>query len=150
VADPERYTLDTSAVVAYFENEPGADQVEGILRRARTGGVEVNASFMTFMEMLYRVWNRRGEEEGKAAYLRLKALPLKRVEPNERLLVTAARIKASHPLSVADAWIAATARITSSTLVHKDPEFKALGAEVAVLALPFKAQQRQWQRHSTK
>lgn len=148
MADAERYTLDTSAVVAYFENEPGASQVEGILRRARTGGVEVNASFMTFMELLYCVWNRRGEQEGKAAYLRLKALPLESVELSERLLVTAARIKASHSLSVADAWIAATARTTRSTLVHKDPEFKALGPEVAVLALPFKA--RQQRRRSTE
>ena len=142
MTDSKRYTLDTSAVVAYFENEPGADQVERILGRARIGGVEVNASFMTFMEMLYRVWSRHGEQEGKAAYLRLKALPLKCVEPNERLLVAAARIKASHALSVADAWIAATARTTRAKLVHKDPEFRTLGREVAVLELPFKARQR--------
>ena len=142
MADPERYTLDTSAIVAYFEDEPGAEQVERILGRARAGELEVNASFMTFMELLYRIWNRRGEQAGKAAYLRLKALPVKRVELNERLLVTAARIKASHSLSVADAWIAATARTTRSTLVHKDPEFKALGAEIVVLELPFKAWQR--------
>ena len=142
MAEPERYTLDTSAVVAYFEDEPVADRVERILARTRGGGVEVNASFMTFMEMLYRVWNRRGEQEGKAAYLRLKALPLKRVELSERLLVNAARIKALHPLSVADAWVAATARTTGSTLIHKDPEFRALGAEVTVLELPFKRRVR--------
>ncbi len=142
MADPERYTLDTSAVVAYFEDEPGAAQVERLLARAQDGRVEVNASFMTFMELLYRVWRRGGELAGKTAYLRLKALPLRRVEASERLLVTAARIKATYPLSVADAWIAATARTRRSVLVHKDPEFNALGTQLAVLELPFKARRR--------
>ena len=41
-------------------------------------------------------------------------------------LLAAARIKAGHKLSVADAWIAATAERLDATLVHKDPEFEPL------------------------
>ena len=138
VADPDRFTLDTSALVAYLEDEPGADRVQDILFRSDRGSVRVFASFMTYMEVLYGVWRCRGEREAKGAYLRLKALPMERMSQNERLLVTAARIKASCPLSVADAWIAATARETSSTLVHKDPEFRSLRGEVPLLELPLK------------
>ena len=75
---------------------------------------------MTYFELLYRIWNRLGEREGKAAYLRLKALPVRRVDLSEDLLVSAARIKATQDLSVADSWIAATARQTASRLVHKE------------------------------
>lgn len=34
--EAERYTLDTSAVMAYFANEAGAEKVEAILRASRS------------------------------------------------------------------------------------------------------------------
>ena len=136
--EAERYTLDTSAIIAYFANEAGADTVEGILVLADRRRTEVYASFMTYMEVLYRVWKRLGEREGKAAYLRLKALAVRRVDVSEELLLTASRIKAAYDLSVADAWIASTAFITRSQLIHKDPEFRSLENELLLLELPLK------------
>jgi predicted nucleic acid-binding protein len=44
----------------------------------------------------------------------------------DALLEQAAAIKACHPLSLADAWIAAAAQREGAVLVHKDPEFRAL------------------------
>ncbi|HMW21732.1 MAG TPA: PIN domain-containing protein [Nitrosomonas sp.] len=46
-------------------------------------------------------------------------------------------IKATHPLSIADAWIAATALELEITLVHKDPEFEHL-PELLQARLPYK------------
>jgi ribonuclease VapC len=134
----ERCTLDTSALVAYFTDEPGSRQVERLLARAAKGELEVVASFMTYMEILYGVWKDAGEKAGKLAYLRLKALPIRRVDVTEGLTLRAARIKATHRLSVADAWIAATALLTGSRLVHKDPEFQPLDGLVSLLELPLK------------
>jgi predicted nucleic acid-binding protein len=37
-----------------------------------------------------------------------------------------AQIKATHALSLADAWIAAAALHSGATLLHKDPEFQAI------------------------
>ena len=139
MADPERYTLDTSALIAYFADEPGADRIEEILRLAGSNRVEVFASFMTYMETLYRLWRDRGEKEGKLTYLRLKALPVKRVDASEGLLLRAARLKAEFNLSVADAWVGATALRTNSCLVHKDPEFRPLEARISLVELPMKA-----------
>jgi ribonuclease VapC len=138
VAERERYTLDTSAIIAYFADEAGADRVHGLLAAADRGRVDIHASFVTYMELLYRVWREVDEKAGKAAYLRLKALALRRLDVTEELLLAAARIKATHDLSVADAWIAATAVITRSRLVHKDPEFRPLAGEIALLELPLK------------
>lgn len=125
-------------MIAFLADEPGAERVEEILSAADRGRTDVFASFMTYMELLYRVWQIRGEREGKVSYLRLKALPVRRVDVSEGLLLRAARIKASHPVSVADAWIAATAMITTSPLVHKDPEFRPLHREVRLVELPLK------------
>ena len=138
VAEAERYTLDTSAIIAYFANEVGAETVGEMLVSADRGKDEVYGSFMTYMEVLYTVWKRLGEREGKAAYLRLRALPVRRVDVSEGLLLAASRVKATYDLSVADAWIAATAWITGSKLVHKDPEFRSLREELALLELPLK------------
>ena len=115
---------------------PGGDWVENALRLAAQGRVVAYASFMTYMEVLYRLWRRLGEKSGKAAYLRLKALALRRRDVSEDLVLAAARIKATHDLSVADAWIAAAALLTRSTLVHKDPEFRPLARELSLLELP--------------
>lgn len=136
MAEGERYTLDTSALIAYFADEAGAEWVENALRLAAQGRAVAHASFMTYMEVLYRVWKRLGEKPGKAAYLRLKALAIRRMDVSEDLLLAAARIKATYDLSVADAWIAATALVTNSTLVHKDPEFRPLARELPLLELP--------------
>ena len=53
------------------------------------------------------------------------------------LLIRAASIKATHRLSLADAWIAATALELDATLVHKDPEFEKL-LELKEERLPYK------------
>ena len=46
------------------------------------------------------------------------------VHQTPELLRRAAAINAGHPLSLADAWIAASAIEQGATLIHKDPQFK--------------------------
>lgn len=78
------------------------------------------------MEVLYRVWKDEDERAGRLAYEQLKALPIQWIEASEPLLEQAASIKARHALPVADAWIAAAALQVGATLLHKDPEFRAI------------------------
>jgi predicted nucleic acid-binding protein len=132
------YTLDTSALMAYFFDEAGADEVERLLRDGEKKRATLYASFMTYMEVLYRIWQRLGEKEGKAYYLRLKALPIRPVAQTEELLLESARFKVQYDVSMADAWIAATALHTRSILVHKDPEFDSLSGLIQLRPLPYK------------
>jgi|GEM_PF-6625551 len=53
-------------------------------------------------------------------------------------MLQAGRFKAYYHLSVADALIAAVAKLRQATLVDKDLELEALAPEVALLSLPFK------------
>jgi len=114
--------LDTSALLTLRDDEPGAERVE----QALTETEHCHACFLSRMEVLYRVWKDESERAGRLAYEQLKALPLHWVEPSEPLLEQAARIKACHSLSLADAWIAAAALQVGATLLHKDPEFCAI------------------------
>ena len=116
------FCLDTSAILALRDDEPGAERVAMLLE----GTDPCFACFITRMEVLYRVWKDEGERSGRLAYEQLQSLPIQWVDQTEPLLLEASRIKASHPLSVADAWIAATAILGRATLLHKDPEFEAM------------------------
>jgi ribonuclease VapC len=116
------FCLDTSALLTLRDDEPGADRVE----QALEGPVRCTACFITRMEVLYRVWKDEGERAGRLAYEQLRALPIDWLEASEPLLIRAAQIKATHALSLADAWIAAAALHCGATLLHKDPEFQAI------------------------
>ena len=116
------FCLDTSAILTLRDDEPGAERVATLLE----GSDPCFACFITRMEVFYRVWKDEGEGSGRLAYEQLQSLPIAWVDQTEALLLEASRIKALHRLSVADAWIAAAARLSRSTLLHKDPEFEAI------------------------
>ena len=116
------FCLDTSAILTLRDDEPGAERVAMLL----DGPDPCFACFITRMEVFYRVWKDEGEGSGRLAYEQLQSLPIEWVDQTEPLLLEASRIKALHRLSVADAWIAAAALLSRATLLHKDPEFKAI------------------------
>ena len=129
------YVFDTSAILTLRDNESGAEQVSDLLYRAERGKVKVLISFISLMEVLYRVWKDEGEQEGRLAYEQVQSLPLTIMHENPSLLEKAAAVKATERLSLADAWIAATAIMEEATLVHKDPEFENLQCSQMVLPL---------------
>jgi len=120
----KHYLLDTSALLTLRDDEQGAELVAKILMQAEAGKVTVFGCFMTLMEVLYRVWKDENEVEGKLAYAQCKSLPIVWIHESTELLEQASEIKANYQLSLADAWIAASAVLQGACLVHKDPEFE--------------------------
>jgi ribonuclease VapC len=132
----ERYVLDTSAILAFLGDEAGAGKVERLLRGARAGRYEILACAITLMELFYTAMRTKGEDAAAYAVALVKAWPLGWVYPDEKMLLHAGRLKATHRLSVADALIAAVADMHDATLVHKDPELEALRGQIELLDLP--------------
>jgi len=122
----KHYLLDTSALLTLRDDEQGAELVAKILMQAEAGKVTVFGCFMTLMEVLYRVWKDENEVEGKLAYAQCKSLPIVWIHESTELLEQASEIKANYQLSLADAWIAASAILQGACLVHKDPEFEVI------------------------
>lgn len=133
----KKYLLDTSALVTLRDDEPGADRVAELLALAQNRKCECAGCFMSLMELMYRVWRDESEAHANLAYEQCLALPITWIHETPELLKAAASVKARYPLSVADAWIAAAAELTSATLVHKDPEFSVV--VIAQEILPLKA-----------
>ena len=132
------YVLDTSALLAYIESEEGFNTIEDILNDAKGRRARVYLSFISFMELYYVCWQKEGEQIAKELMAMLQSLPIDRVDSNVRITLCAGKIKAKHRLSVADAFVAATAIEKEAALVHKDPELEAMSEYVEVLGLPFK------------
>ncbi len=120
---PEAFVLDTSALLALRSDEAGAERVAQILQLGRRGKTRNYVSFMTRMELLYRVTATEGDESARTAIRLIDAAGVHWVSCDPEILDLAARFKARGALSVADAWIAATAATKRAVLVHKDPEF---------------------------
>jgi predicted nucleic acid-binding protein len=129
------FALDTSALLTLWNDEDGSDEVEGILK---SNDKIVIVSFMSYMECYYRIWKDSGREKGRELYSYLFTLPMERVNLSEDILQSAAEIKATYTLSVADSWIIATAKVNGAVLVHKDPEFLQVINIVQLQNLPFK------------
>jgi predicted nucleic acid-binding protein len=125
--------LDTSALLTLRDDEPGAVRVETFLN----GPERCLACFLTRMKVLYRVWKDEGERAGRLAYEQLHGLPIHWIECAEPPLERAASLKACHPLSVADAWIAAAAQLAPGFRIGLvDPEATAVIAPAIFCSAP--------------
>jgi len=138
VPAPERYLLDTSAVLTFTDQEDGSERVEDLLDRATGGEAEVGICAVSLMEVFYITLQEQGEDPAARLVSLIKSWPVRWIYPDERMLLLAGRFKAFHRLSFADAVIAAAARLDEAVLVHKDPDFEALAGEISLLSLPYK------------
>lgn len=128
------YVLDTSALLALIEDELGADRVSTLLRTAL-----VFLPFVVALEMYYITQQERSQDEADRRLALIRQLPVRWLnQVNDSTLITAARFKARHHLSLADAIIAAFAADLGAILVHKDPEYDVLADEVVQERLPLK------------
>ena len=134
----ERYVLDTSAILTLTDQEAGADEVENILNTALAAACQIEVCSISLMELSYITWREQGENEAAQLVALVKSWPVVWVYPDEKIWLQAAKLKALHRLSLADALIAAVAKLHHATLVHKDPEFETLSEQVVLLTLPYK------------
>ena len=130
----DNFLLDTSAILTLIEDEAGAERVEQVLIQGR-----VWLPWPVLLEATYITRQEQGEAEAEQRYALMKQLPVTILwEMDEPTLLTAARLKADYRLSLADAIIAAFAIQQDAILLHKDPEFEAITAQVSLEALPYK------------
>lgn len=133
-----KYLLDTSAVMTFSEDEAGSETVADILEKAKLGKVEVYISFMSVMEACYKVYQCKDEPSARKMFNYLSHLPMERVDVNNDLIFLSSRLKAVYSISMADAWILATAVQLGAHLVHKDPEFEQVKNILPQIILPYK------------
>jgi len=128
------YLLDTSALLALIQDEPGADQVEKALRQRSTF-----LPWPVLLETYYITLREEGASEAEHRLALMKRLNVNILwDIDEQTMLIAGQFKAAHRVSLADAIIAAYAVTKNAVLMHKDPEFEALKGLLSMETLPYK------------
>jgi len=110
--------------------------VLALLEAARDQKATLNLSLINVGEMYYLMHRHKGAQWAEALLKDLHELPIILHQATEERIIAAARLKAEHLISYADAFAAALARELSAVLVTGDPEFKSLEPDVTVMWLP--------------
>jgi ribonuclease VapC len=124
--------LDSFALVAYFRDEPGAETVENLLVAAERKDSRLHMTDVNYAEVKYSIIKKDGAEAWAEAAKILHGLPIDFHATTRALADAAADYKASHKMSLADAFAAALAKSKNAELVTGDHEFKPLEKEIKI------------------
>ena len=131
------HLLDTSALLAHYLDEPGADQVDALLAKG-PGGVALAAP--SWVELDTRLRELVSETEVRKNVFHHYTVSLTTLIPlDSGACLAAIRLRSAAPgrLPLADALIAGTANAAGLILVHRDPHFDTVPG-IKVLRLPGK------------
>lgn len=128
----KRYVLDSYALIAYFEGEEGAKTVAAIFKDALANKADVFVCVINWGEMYYIALREGGEDKAELYESTLAKYPITVVDANKELTLHAARYKAFHKISYADAYATALTKLRKAVLVTGDKEFKPLEKEITV------------------
>lgn len=121
-----------------MNNEPGADQVEKILRAGEQGRTQLIMNEINLGEVFCRIAKNRGLDFAEEKISEILSLKIQWLLPNRPMIMSAARFKTRFPISYSDAFLAATCVATGGILLTGNPEFEKLGDEIRIQWLPKK------------
>jgi predicted nucleic acid-binding protein len=129
------FVLDSFAVMAHFQAESGGDRVLDLLEKADVGEVSLAMSLINVGDIAYLASRQRGHKLAKSLVGDLRALPITFYEATEEHILSAAWLKAKHPISYADAFAVSLAQELKASLATGDPEFKQMGDSISLFWL---------------
>ena len=125
--------LDSWALIALFNEEPAADEVEKLLHAATSGRHTLLMHVINWGEIYYTTMRRGGESAAKSIAADIGQMPITIIEPaNFDLVRQAAVFKATKKLSYSDCFAAALAKTRRAEFVTGDPEFKTMERELKI------------------
>ena len=132
--------LDSWALIAFFEDEPPAEQVEKLLAQAAAEKCKLLLSVVNWGEIYYHTMREVSQEAAEQKAREISTLPIDLVGVGDDLALArqAAIYKATHQMAYADCFAAALAKIKNAELLTGDPEFKSVEGEVKVFWLAAK------------
>jgi ribonuclease VapC len=135
-AKPDVYVLDSFALLAYLQTEPGGPRVKAVLAQAEKKQAEVYLSIINYGEAVYITEREQGLPAAHKLIAAVDQLPVTIVEADRRLAFAAAHLKAYYPISYADTFVVALAQQKQAVLLTGDPEFRKVEHLVTIEWLP--------------
>ena len=126
------YLFDSHALLAFFQNEQGAEIVAEILQGAVKKGLDRFICVINLGEIIYITKRRFGDSKKLEVLARVHKLGLQVLPVPQNLVFKAAEIKAQYPISYADCFALACAMEHSARIVTGDPDFKKIAHLVSI------------------
>lgn len=119
----EQAAIDAWALLAFLQGEePAAAAVNALFGDAARHDLELHASMINIGEVYYRVARARGRDTADHVLSVLRVLPISIHQADDDAVLAAARWRADHAISYADAFAVSLAASLGAELVTGDPE----------------------------
>lgn len=121
------YILDACAMIALLNGEVGKgyETVRDLFASTDKGEATLCMSLVNLVEVYYRVIQLKGYEAADKTMEYVKSLPIMFIrEISDKVYFKTARCKARYSMSLADAFLCATAKSLDAVIVTKDKEIK--------------------------
>ncbi len=116
-----KFVLDACAVIAFFNDEEGADKVEQLLWQGERAPNSLFMHEINLLEIYYGVYRDESKELAKQTYVKVLNLPIRVVRGlRKNVFKEAGRLKAVYKISLADSIALAEAKIRKIPLVTCD------------------------------
>ena len=135
----KKYVMDSFAMIAFFEDEPGAERVALILKSIMARKAKAYMSVINWGEIYYNILREQGVETAEKVIGQLKQYPIEIVDADQKLTYEAAKLKGSYKIAYADCFAAALSYRLNAVVVTGDPEFKKLGDKYSIQWLKTKS-----------
>jgi len=120
-----KIVLDTKPLIKLFAQEEGWEAVQKILTKIEDGEIEAAISVITLTEIYYKYLQEKRPDLAKTRTQNLRyAIYLKKLEIEEEAAIKAGEFKGKYKVSIADAYIAASAYLEGSIIISDDPDLK--------------------------
>jgi predicted nucleic acid-binding protein len=129
----KRFALDSSALMAIYENRPGAAVVAAVLQQATDGRAKLAMSVVNWGELYYSLWRTHGPGVARTVIEEVSQLPIDLVPADQGQTRLAAELKSQHNLPYMDCFAAALALHLRATLVTSDSDFSVLAKKLPIL-----------------
>ena len=126
----EKFILDAGSMLAYLNNENGAETIGKILERGGRKEAKVFITAMDLAEIFHIVLKKEGRDKALKTILLIKNLPVECIGLDESLLMLAGEIRVQFPLSLGDALVAAVAKTRKAKVITGDRDFRGMEKEI--------------------
>lgn len=127
-----KYVLDSYALLSYCEGEGSGIVVKDILKKASEMRAEIFVSVVNWGEMFYIALREGGTDRAEQYKEVLSNYPISIIDADKPLTLIAAKYKAFHKISYADAYAAALSETKKATLLTGDKEFRQLRKAIKI------------------
>jgi PIN domain nuclease of toxin-antitoxin system len=125
--------LDAYAILAFLNDEPGADKVRDYLLAAEEGKVQLAMSVINLGEVWYAIARSLSPTEADKYVNQIYGMPIEVIDADWKLTRQAASYKALGSISYADCFAAALAKNKKAEVITGDMEFKTLEGEIGII-----------------